>query len=1086
VRPVLSQPKHSNFISVWGIFMTAILLALAPAARAERASSAAAQETTRYRLEIPREALAGALKDFAIQTGMQIARFADADANTGGANAARAGVALVGPLSGLFTVGEGLERLLSGSGLTYRIINPHTIAIVSERSAADSSVPAPADAPVAGSSEALAANATHQGIAVASNPPAVTQNARNARPTGAHRSFFARLASIFAICGAATLNNPACAQEAAAAAPTTQDQPDQLQEVVVTGTSIRGVAPTGSELVTISRDDIQATGATTGTELLRSVPQMGSFNALGANTGSNQANFVDQPAIHGIGVGNGGAGLTLVLFDGHRLPGAGVNQTAPDAGVIPPSIIDRVEVMADGGSSVYGSDAVAGVVNFVPRRNFDGAESSAREGFADGYHSDNFSQVFGKTWGSGSILLDYEYSANAALNGSSRPYVFGNQTPWGGPDTRSNVCSPANISAGGASFALTSAGVPVAGATNLCESNRNNDLYPEQHRNQLYVSLKQDLSDNVGLYASTLYSGRTMLDHVSGAGVTSGAFSVTVPSTSPYYVTLPGVAAGTAETVTYDPAADFGSTFTNRITTNTSSTVAGADIQLGRGWKTQVELNYGLEHDDVREYGINQTLASADALAGTFNPYGVGTPTNSAVLASIGNFNTRYFARQLLEEGQIKADGPLFDMPGGPVKGAFGIDTRREEFDGLTSAGATGGPFTSALYEADSHRTSASAFAELFFPLISELNHFAFAQKLDLSLSGRFDHYSDVGGTTNPKIGLNWTIVDGVLVRASAGRSFHAPSLADAPTAIDTRAIRFGCIPAFQGCPDATAGSYTVILAGGNKLKPETAKTYNLGIDLSPTFLDGFKASATYFRVDYDNVITFPTFAPVTNPAAAYDAYRTVRPAGITDAQWLAIIAPLLAGFRHDGLVYPDDPTLPNAIYDLRRQNFADELINGFDYDLGYRFDTGAGVINTDLAGTQFLTFYQKIPGVTQLVQLIDTDYAVRTKLRWQVGWAYREYAASVFLNYTGHYRNQSVTPFQEVGSFITVDSHLAWSLPDEGILKGTQLTLDALNLFNRPPPVYFTSGTNGIIGFDPAVASALGRVISVGLHKSW
>ena len=144
VRPVLSQPKHSNFISVWGIFMTAILLALAPAARAERASSAAAQETTRYRLEIPREALAGALKDFAIQTGMQIARFADADANTGGANAARAGVALVGPLSGLFTVGEGLERLLSGSGLTYRIINPHTIAIVSERSAADSSAPAPA------------------------------------------------------------------------------------------------------------------------------------------------------------------------------------------------------------------------------------------------------------------------------------------------------------------------------------------------------------------------------------------------------------------------------------------------------------------------------------------------------------------------------------------------------------------------------------------------------------------------------------------------------------------------------------------------------------------------------------------------------------------------------------------------------------------------------------------------------------------------------------------------------------------------------------------------------------------------------
>ena len=381
---------------------------------------------------------------------MQVARFADAEAHRTQANTVP-----VGPLSGSFTLGEAMSRLLVDSGLTYRMINPHTIAIVSEHSAAARASTTHADVPVASSP------------ASPPLPPATPSATPIERPSNTHRSFFARLAGIFAICGAAALNSPACAQEAAAA-PVTQDQP-QLEEVVITGTSIRGVAPTGSELVTISRDDIDATGATTGTELLRSIPQMGSFNALGGNTGSNQANFVDQPAIHGIGVGNGGAGLTLVLFDGHRLPGAGVNQTAPDAGVIPQSIIDRVEVMADGGSSVYGSDAVAGVVNFVPRRNFDGAESSAREGFADGYRSDNFSQILGKTWSSGSILLDYEYSANAALNGSSRPYVFNNQSAWGGPDTRSNVCSPANIAAGGASFALTAAGVAVPGGA-ICAS----------------------------------------------------------------------------------------------------------------------------------------------------------------------------------------------------------------------------------------------------------------------------------------------------------------------------------------------------------------------------------------------------------------------------------------------------------------------------------------------------------------------------------------------------------------------------------------------------------------------------------------
>jgi iron complex outermembrane receptor protein len=371
--------------------------------------------------------------------------------------------------------------------------------------------------------------------------------------------------------------------------------------------------------------------------------------------------------------------------------------------------------------------------------------------------------------------------------------------------------------------------------------------------------------------------------------------------------------------------------------------------------------------------------------------------------------------------------------------------------------------------------------------LVSERNHFAAVQKLSVSVSGRYDHYSDVGGTTNPKLGLNWTPVEGVLVRASAGRSFHAPSLADAPTAIDTRAIRFPCISgAFIGCLGATPSAYTVILAGGNTLKPETARTYNFGIDLTPEMFAGVKASLTYFRVDYKDVITFPTFGPVTNPTDAYDRYRTLRPAGITDAQWLAIVQPLLAGFRHDGSVYPDDPNLPSAVYDLRRQNFANEKINGLDYDLGYRFDTAYGKITADIAGTQFMTFYQQIPGSANIVPLLDTNYAVRSKIRGELGWSNADYAASLFVNYTGKYNDVAVSPFTQVGSFITTDVHIAWSLPQDGILSNLRLTLDANNLFDKRPPIYFTTGTNGIVGFDPGVASALGRVVSVGLHKSW
>jgi iron complex outermembrane receptor protein len=225
----------------------------------------------------------------------------------------------------------------------------------------------------------------------------------------------------------------------------------------------------------------------------------------------------------------------------------------------------------------------------------------------------------------------------------------------------------------------------------------------------------------------------------------------------------------------------------------------------------------------------------------------------------------------------------------------------------------------------------------------------------------------------------------------------------------------------------------------------------------------------------------------VTNPLAAYNQYRMVRPAGITDAQWEAIIDPILAQFRDQGLIYPTNPILPVAIYDLRRQNFANELINGIDYNVNYRFDNIAGKWVVGVGGTQFLSFYQQIPGVPQAVQLLDTDYAVRTKLRGTVGWHMGDYGANLFLNYVGHYTNENFTPYQAVSSFTTVDLHLSWSPQMSGVFAGTQLTFDVTNLFDRDPPVYYTNNSNnGIPGFDPLVANAFGRILSVGLHKSW
>lgn len=847
----------------------------------------------------------------------------------------------------------------------------------------------------------------------------------------------------------------------AALAPDTDDA-QQTQEIVVTGSSIRGVAPTGSALTSVSRDDIVATGATTTTELLRSVPQLGSFGASGTNSGQNQANFVDQPAIHGIGVGNGGGGLTLVLVDGLRLPGAGINQTAPDPSAIPPSALERVEVVADGASSIYGSDAIAGVINFILRKNVNGVETNGRIGFGNGYRTYNASILAGKTWDGGSVLFDYEFSQNSAVNGRERNYYY--------QRALSTLCNPANVTVAGTSYALSGTGA-AAGQTNTCDNNKANDLYPAQHRNQGMISFRQALADGVTLRARTIYSRRNVDSRqaISGSNVASGGLNVTVDS-GPFYdhVRGLGIPAG-SQSVTYNPSGDLGPTVTNRIRTETWSSNIGIDANLVGDWKLSVDGNYGRERDNIYQAGINQALLATLVSNGTFNPYGVGPANNASLVAQVGNYRTHYYGQQTVLEGLAKVDGSLVQLPGGAVKAALGMNVRRERFGASVDVGASGtAPQTSTV----GTRSSYSFYGELFVPVFGDANAMTGFQRLDVSLSARYDHYNDVGGTTNPKIGINWTPVESLTLHGSFGKSFHAPSLADAGTAIDTRVIRF---VDFTG--STAPGAYSIILAGGNQLEPEKATTWSLGADFKPRFLPGFKVSASYFNIDYKNVITFPGFDVVTQPNnPIYNRYRVYAP---TAAQVLAATA----GLRHDGLSYPDVANLPTAVYDLRRQNFAEQKIDGIDFDVSYGFHRGTSSFSIGAAGTWLFGFDQQINGDTTVTSRLNTSYAVNFKMRNHLSWSSGPYEVSAFLNFVNGYKN--LIDNSHVHSFTTVDLHGGWTLPLSGIAADTQVTIDVNNLFDQNPPFYYDAGSS-YYGFDPNNASAIGRVVAVGIRKKF
>ena len=178
-----------------------------------------------------------------------------------------------------------------------------------------------------------------------------------------------------------------------------------VEQVTVTGTSIRGTAPVGSNVVTVDSEAIKAQGSTSIQEVLDSVPQISTSNA--APQGVNNNSFF-APQIHQLA--GSISNSTLSIVDGLRFVGAG-GDSLPDPNIIPTIALERVEVLADGASSTYGSDAVSGVVNFITRKNYEGLELDAQYGFADQYDTTYLAGLWGTRWDKGGVMVAAGFGA---------------------------------------------------------------------------------------------------------------------------------------------------------------------------------------------------------------------------------------------------------------------------------------------------------------------------------------------------------------------------------------------------------------------------------------------------------------------------------------------------------------------------------------------------------------------------------------------------------------------------------------------------------------------------------------------------
>lgn len=896
--------------------------------------------------------------------------------------------------------------------------------------------------------------------------------------------------------------------------------------IVVTGTLVRGVAPAGASVLTTTDADIESTGAATVGQLLETIPQLGFFNKIEQPLAQSPEVAVNRPNLRNLpGFNTAGGSTTLVLMDGHRMVGMGVLSTTPDPDVIPPGVIRRLEIVPDGGSAIYGSDAVAGVMNFVTIDGFDGLKVDASYGFADDYYQYNGNITGGIDWGTGSIFASYAIAKNDEILGGDRDYIKEFPTSNG---FRSLECEPGNIQARAGVYG-TPAGTVVGvngGEVNDCDTSEFATLTPASERHSVFAGLNQDLSDTLTIDLRGYYSNRQ-------TDIQSGPFRdsrIIVPSffagtaqalgipalTSPFNVFnfdgfvngQPSFVPGTPNGVdlVQDVSFQFGpnDARTTAIELDTWGIATEFTLDIDGNFQGRLLGNYGQSTTTLRSRTINPDALDNAIELGLFNPFDPSS-SDPAALDIIGNFNDFGRSRQRLVNFRGIVDGSLADFGAGAVKIAVGAEFIKEFFDSRRGLGVPGFEFSGAdaqfvgddlvapevagIPHFSVSREVKSAFGEIVAPLWRNDG----GVELTVALSGRYDDYSDFGDTFNPRVGVTFKPVDWVALRGAWGESFNAPSLADSPEADVNRLFSLtGSAGAFfeppaelqasngGPYPDYDGGAIVALRGNAPGIQPQEAQTWTVGIDLDPPFVPGLRASVSYYNIDYTNLIGL---APFEIPAVLYRDFGFLINTAPTQAELDALIA-LADVFEQTPVTNPDQVY---ALIDARKRNFGGFKLDGIDFHVNYRVPTDFGSVFFNSSGTYELgRERQTVPGADYQDELsFNTNrFRARTTLGAEAG----PVLGQISWNFSeGYELDPSVgfVPQDRVGDFNTFDLFFKFDVPGEGLARDLAFTANVRNVFDQAPPEFrgniFVPGQKGV-----ANGLTIGRLVQFGISKKF
>jgi len=405
----------------------------------------------------------------------------------------------------------------------------------------------------------------------------------------------------------------------------------------------------------------------------------------------------------------------------------------------------------------------------------------------------------------------------------------------------------------------------------------------------------------------------------------------------------------------------------------------------------------------------------------------------------------------------VSADGPLFEVPAGTVSIAVGAARQDINWKDL------------APFQTDTDRTVDSVFGEVFIPVMG-----GDRPELNLSLAVRYDDYSDVGDTLNPKLGITFSPSDSLTLRGSYGKSFRAPTLSDKGSPFN-QWKPVGSAP--FGFVDATGAERNVLyIRGGNPdLSPEEATTWSFGADFEPVSVEGLSLSVTYYNIDYTDRIA--------TPGNNYNALQLPELAPVVFANPdQARIDEIVSQGLFSRPIFPNETV--EFIVDGRKVNLGANETDGLEFIGNYESKADWGTWRVGINATKILSFDRSIITGSPLRDVLDTiNNPASFIARGYVGADMGDLSATVVVNHYGGYDNDTVAPVQGVSSHTEMDLALRYTMEQPfSFVEKLTFSLDVQDLFDNDPPYV----QNGTLAFDPNAHSPIGRTVSIGVRAGF